>query len=341
MNEAFARVENKENTDSSRFVGGTIPSDNTTGGTLDTTQKIIDLLGENTKSATADTSNPFGFLTDRDAILAALNNATIAAYDLKRKQANQDLAKAEDTAYRNTKDAVSQLKNALVGSAASGGNVGASNATALQALLGLGQQNNTLVTEGLNGLNNINDEETSARRQNEVDAISQSNSAKQMQSSEAGNRYTADQARSSEALAALGSLGGVRDTNQTNKGMNDATNLTNKDIANINAASNEKVAKIGANTTQNINYGGTYSVNSVSDKSLAKTTSKKTTGNKSSGKKYSGSNKSKGSKKVTNSVVKAVIRGDYGNGSARKSALSKAGYNYSAVQKAVNSKLRK
>lgn len=44
-------------------------------------------------------------------------------------------------------------------------------------------------------------------------------------------------------------------------------------------------------------------------------------------------------KAVTSSIVNAVIRGDYGNGEARKQALTKAGYNYSQVQAAVNKKL--
>lgn len=46
-------------------------------------------------------------------------------------------------------------------------------------------------------------------------------------------------------------------------------------------------------------------------------------------------------KTVTSSIVNAVIRGDYGNGAARKTALEKAGYNYSQVQAAVNKKLAK
>ena len=44
-------------------------------------------------------------------------------------------------------------------------------------------------------------------------------------------------------------------------------------------------------------------------------------------------------KKVDNKIVNAVIRGDYGNGQARVKALKKAGYDASAVQKAVNKKL--
>lgn len=44
-------------------------------------------------------------------------------------------------------------------------------------------------------------------------------------------------------------------------------------------------------------------------------------------------------KPVTDAVVNAVIRGDYGNGDARKKKLESEGYNYSEVQAAVNAKL--
>ena len=42
---------------------------------------------------------------------------------------------------------------------------------------------------------------------------------------------------------------------------------------------------------------------------------------------------------VTDEIVKAVINGQYGNGTARKTALTNAGYDYSEVQAAVNAKL--
>lgn len=44
-------------------------------------------------------------------------------------------------------------------------------------------------------------------------------------------------------------------------------------------------------------------------------------------------------KPVTDAIVNAVIRGDYGNGDARKKKLEAEGYNYSEVQSAVNDKL--
>ena len=42
---------------------------------------------------------------------------------------------------------------------------------------------------------------------------------------------------------------------------------------------------------------------------------------------------------VTDDIINAVISGKYGNGQSRKTALANAGYDYSAVQAAVNAKL--
>ena len=44
-------------------------------------------------------------------------------------------------------------------------------------------------------------------------------------------------------------------------------------------------------------------------------------------------------KAVTDAIVNDVIRGKYGNGEARKTALKNAGYDYASVQSAVNKKL--
>lgn len=46
-------------------------------------------------------------------------------------------------------------------------------------------------------------------------------------------------------------------------------------------------------------------------------------------------------KKVTKAVVRAVCRGDYGNGAERVKKLTEAGYDAKAVQKAVNEALKK
>ena len=45
-------------------------------------------------------------------------------------------------------------------------------------------------------------------------------------------------------------------------------------------------------------------------------------------------------KAVTDAIVNDVIRGKYGNGEARKTALKNAGYDYASVQSAVNAKLK-
>lgn len=196
-----------------------------------------------------NTTNPFGFITDKGSIQSALDEATNAAYDNQMREATLGLNRAEDTAYANTQNSMSELRKAMSGSAASGGNTGAAAATALQAMLGLGQQNSALVTEGLQNIQGLAGERTAALRQNAVDAISQANSAKASQANSANEQYNADQTRSAEALAALGALAGTEHTNYYNDKMNKDTNKANKDIAKTTQK-------------QTITYKGGYSVKS-------------------------------------------------------------------------------
>lgn len=214
---------------------------------LDDVASALQVLQGASANSKLDTSNPFGFITNQNVIQNALNEATNAAYDLKTKEARQALSQAENTSYSNTQNAINDVRKSMIGSASSGGNVGAAGATALQALLGLGQQNNALVTEGLQGLYNVADERASALKQNAADAITQSNSARQMQANSADTRYTADQTRSAEALAALSALAGTEHTNYYNDKMNTATNASNERIA-------DKTQK------QTITYAGGYKV---------------------------------------------------------------------------------
>ena len=147
------------------------------------------------------------------------------------REANLGLNRAEDTAYANTQNSIAELRKNMTGSAARGGNTGAAAATALQAMLGLGQQNSAMVTEGLQNIQGIAGERAAALAQNAVDAISQANAAKGQQATAANEKYNADTTRSAEAIATLGSLAGTRLTNASNERMNKDTNATNKTIA--------------------------------------------------------------------------------------------------------------
>lgn len=167
------------------------------------------------------TNNPFGFITDQNVIKDALDQATNSAYDVKTKEAQQAMNKAENTTQANTRSAIANLRGSLAGSASSGANQGAANASALQAILGLGQQNNQTVTEGLQGLYRVADERAAALRQNAVDSISQANTAKTYESTSANERYASD-----------ANLAGIVDTNRANEAMNEATNKSNEKIAN-------------------------------------------------------------------------------------------------------------
>lgn len=182
-------------------------------------------------SSKLDTSNPFGFITDQAKILNALNAATNAAYDNQMTEANLGLNRAEDTAYSNTQNAINELRRNMTSSTMSGANQGAAGATALQAILGLGQQNNALVTEGLQNIQKIAGERAAALADNAATSIDKANSAINNQASAANQKYTADQNRSAAALEALGALAGVQHTNEANRAMNKDTNTANKQIA--------------------------------------------------------------------------------------------------------------
>ena len=200
------------------------------------------LLQQAAANPSLDTTNPFGFITDKSAIQSALDNATNTAYDNQVKEAMQGLNRAEDKAYANTQNSIAELRKNMAGSAANGGNAGAAAATVLQAMLGLGQQNAQLVTEGLQNVQGIAGRRAEALAKNAADAITQSNAAKGQQANIATEQYNADTTRSAEAMAALGALTGTQDTNITNRAMNEATNAANINIANIGADADKYTA---------------------------------------------------------------------------------------------------
>lgn len=218
-----------------------------------------------------DISNPFGFITDDKRIQNTMDAATKSAYDVKAQEAAQGLNAAEDQSYANTQNAVKGLKDSMLSSTASGANRGAAGANAVQALLGLGQQNNALTTQGLQNIQNVAGERAAAMAQNAADAINISNTARQSQGDLASQkyqadtglagqkysadserelgRYQADQNYRSAAATAMGSLAGSMHTDAYNKEMNDSTNNANTAIAYISG----KRDNITARTTGKYN----------------------------------------------------------------------------------------
>jgi len=187
------------------------------------------------------------FIRDENYIRGSLNNATNASYDVQRAQALRDAANAENTNLANTRNAISEMRKQLIGSASSGANVGAANATALQALLGLGQQNTQVTTEGLQNVNNVERERAATLAQNAVDAINQANSATNDMYGAATSAYGSD--RSYAAQGAAEAVGNVRSTdltNTANQAMNDATNAANQAAAKMAADAQKYAAKKSA-----------------------------------------------------------------------------------------------
>lgn len=195
------------------------------------------------------------FIRDEDYIRTALENATNRAYDVNRAQALQDALNAEDTNYANTKNAIAEMRRNLVGAGSSGANVGAANATALQALLGLGQQNTQTTTEGLRNINNVSRERASALAQNAVDAINTANDATAKMYDAATSSYASDRSYAAQgASQALGELAAAADTAAAQERQTSETNAANERMNRYTADTNlaiEKTTKKTDNTNRN------------------------------------------------------------------------------------------
>lgn len=195
------------------------------------------------------------FIRDEDYIRSALENATNRAYDVNRAQAIQDALNAEDTNYANTKNAIAEMRRNLVGSGSSGANVGAANATALQALLGLGQQNTQTTTEGLRNINNVSRERASALAQNAVDAITTANDATAKMYDAATSSYGSDRSYAAQGAAeALGQLSSAADTAASQERQTAETNAANERMNKYTADTNlaiERTVKKTDNTNRN------------------------------------------------------------------------------------------
>lgn len=193
------------------------------------------------------------FIRDENYIRGALENATNRAFDLQRAQALQDAANAEDANYRNTQNAIAEMRRNLVGSASSGANVGAANATALQALLGIGQQNANLATEGLRNVNNVSRERSAQLAQNALDAINTANDATGKMYDAATSSYAADRSYAAQGAAeAVGQLAGAVDTNASQERQTSATNAANERMNAITAEATKYAARKGQKSTQTI-----------------------------------------------------------------------------------------
>ena len=156
-----------------------------------------------------DYSNRIG-LNRNDFYGSALNKMNAqsdAAWDLARAEQIQAMNAAEAQNYANTQSAVAQMRNALAGSASSGANRGAANATALQAMLGLGQQNAATTTAGMQGYQNAAKEAAAARAANAVQALDTARESMDSMYNNATSAYGADHTYGTQGVAeAYGSV---------------------------------------------------------------------------------------------------------------------------------------
>lgn len=192
---------------------------------------------------------------DENYISNLLRDATNADYDVQRAQAVQDAINAEDTSYANTKNAIAEMRRNLIGSGSSGANVGAANATALQALLGLGQQNAQTTTEGLRNVNNIGRERTAALAQNSVDALNTAIDATNKMYDAATSAYASDRSYAAQGAAqGLGELAGASDTASSQERINTETTKSQEKMNKDTNATNLKIEQTEKKTKNtNIN----------------------------------------------------------------------------------------
>lgn len=184
------------------------------------------------------------FIRDENYIRGALEEATNRAFDVQRAQAVQDALNAEDTNYANTRNAIAEMRRNLVGAGSSGANVGAANATALQALLGLGQQNTQVTTEGLRNINNIGRERTAQLAQNAVDAINTANDATAKMYDAATSSYASDRSYAAQGAAqGLGEAAAAADTAASQERQTAQTNATNERMNKYTSDTNLKIEK--------------------------------------------------------------------------------------------------
>lgn len=207
------------------YLSGTVRK--ATAAAVDTLKRASGKASYNAKTV----NDQLKFNTDEGSIADSLNKATEDAYAVKQREANLGLNKAEDTSFANTQNALAGLKGTMATSQMSGANRGAVGANALQALLGLGQQNNATVTSALQGIQGIAGEKAAAMSQNAATALDKAQAAKQALADAVNAKYASDQTYAGTMGTTYGNLAGVRDTNATQYQMNADTNKTNNDIS--------------------------------------------------------------------------------------------------------------
>lgn len=219
-------------------------------GAVDMLRPIVDGLKVNNLDAYVTPQLRQDFIRDENYIRGRMDDATRAAYDVNRAQAIQEANAAEDTNLANTRNAIAEMRRNLVGSGSSGANVGAANATALQALLGLGQQNAQTTTEGMNAINDVNREQASKMAENAVNAINTANEATGRMYDAATSAYGSDRSYAAQGAAeAIGQLASAADTAASQERINNATNATNASMNNTTAGAQVKSAKLGQKST--------------------------------------------------------------------------------------------
>jgi len=193
--------------------------------------RVNDLTSYSSKTSALGKQLRSDFIRDEKYIRDRMDEATRRAYDANRASAIQDALAAEDVNYANTRNAIAEMRRNLIGSGTSGANVGAANATALQALLGLGQANAQTTTDSLRAINDVSRERAAALAANAVEAINTANDATSKMYDPATSSYGADHTYGMQGAAeAVGTLASAIDTAASGERQTDNTNAANKEM---------------------------------------------------------------------------------------------------------------
>ena len=193
--------------------------------------------------------------TDYGSILNKYNAQSDAAWALSRQQQIEAMNMAEAQNYADTRNAVTQMRNALARSASSGANTGAANATALQAMLGLGQQNSQTTTTGMQNYQNTSKEAAAARAANAVSSLDAAREGVNSMYGNATSAYNSDHLYGNQGIAeAVGTLAAATDTNASSERMNNATNQTNLAVEQTTKKTDNTSTSTSTGTSVNKNY---------------------------------------------------------------------------------------
>lgn len=194
-------------------------------------QRLIDRLYGAGAANQVDTSNPFGFDTDRQAIGRDMGKGLMEGGMLERALAMQQNAMAERQNYQSNNMLNAGIGNSMANIGQNGGSIGAKMSALTSSILGQSQaqaQNGTMAQQNMQ---NIGAKVAAGQSQAMSDAYAMANANRDKQANIEAALFTAKENSRANALMGMANVSGVMNTNRNNVGINNALNKTNVSIA--------------------------------------------------------------------------------------------------------------